>query len=80
MVGKIPDPENLQAMQSGHSGKYAAARYFIQKFFGPIRSGLTQASHDIHVTVTGVGFVNKRNHGTGAAKNGFELHPILSIE
>jgi hypothetical protein len=33
----------------------------------------------VKVTVKGAGFFDPPKHGTGAAANGIELHPVLNI-
>jgi len=67
MIVEIPAPECGQG--SGHEDDYRKAR---------------DAMPSIHIEdileVTGVGFFDFIHTADGAAKNGFELHPVLKIQ
>ena len=65
MVAEIPVPRCVPA-------KYAEQ-------FGQARDCIARLSPGAIVTVIGVGFWDYIHNARGAAKNGFELHPVLSI-
>jgi hypothetical protein len=69
MVVEIPAVECVR--QSGHKRELTAARAAVKALHPPVL-----------VEVTGVGFFDFIHHPPvhGGAKNGFELHPVLSIK
>lgn len=48
--------------------------------FGHVTAAFKKLPKPVPVTVRGVGFFDFVHGQTGAAKNGFELHPVLSME
>jgi len=76
MVTEIPNP-TLVGAGSPWKVQIKAARSAFTAKFHP-----TKAREDgnlIPVTITGVGFFDKRHDSAEAASNGVELHPILGI-
>ncbi|MDA8093431.1 MAG: hypothetical protein M0T84_05865 [Betaproteobacteria bacterium] len=71
MIAEIPAPECAKG--SGHRAAFAAARRRADAIYARIRHPW--------VSVTGVGFFDSLFHAHGHyhARNGFELHPVLSI-
>jgi hypothetical protein len=74
MVVEIPDPK--RAERGPWARQIAAAREYFADAYHPSRR-LRHASSK--VVVEGVGFFDKIHGQVGAAANGFELHPVLSI-
>jgi hypothetical protein len=66
MIAEIPAPEC--AIGTGHEQEYRSA----QTMLSSIRTNSI-------VEIVGVGFFDFLHEQRGAAKNGFELHPVLSI-
>lgn len=79
MIAEIPDPQCDGARTSGHGDEYQSARAELIHLLGPPRQTLTRLDGHVVVTITGVGFFDVVHGQTGGAKNGFELHPVLSI-
>ncbi len=76
IIAEIPNPECDGACRSGFAERFTAARETLE-------SGVRRPNPNdlpILVRVTGVGFFDRRHGQTGVAPNGFELHPVLSIE
>lgn len=66
MIAEIPAPEC--AIGTGHEEEYRAARSAVA----------TMRVGDV-VEVTGVGFFDFLHEQQGAARNGIEIHPVLTI-
>jgi hypothetical protein len=66
MIAEIPAPECAEG--TGHEDEYRAARELLSAI--PLNS---------LVEVVGVGFFDFLHEQKGAAPNGIELHPVLSI-
>lgn len=77
MIVEIPDPACFQGT-SHFASQIAAARQAMQAVFTPKTKA--QQAGLVPVRVTGVGFFDEKDHGTGGTPNGIELHPVLSIE
>jgi hypothetical protein len=67
MIAEIPAPEC--AVGTGLEKQYRAARQVV----GNIKPGSM-------VEIVGVGFFDFMHEQSGAAPNGIELHPVLSIQ
>jgi hypothetical protein len=76
LIAEIPNPECADACRSGLAQKYAEARAALEE--GVRRPNPRDLP--IRVRVTGVGFFDRAHGQIGRAPNGFELHPVLSIE
>jgi hypothetical protein len=75
MIIEAPEPDC--ASNSRFLDKIKEVRQALDDKFGPIT---TRKQHpNIRVTVTGVGFFDKKHGQEGIADNGIELHPILEI-
>lgn len=66
MVAEIPDP--VCAKGSGYEEQFRQAR-----------DDLSQIALGSVIEIVGVGFFDYLHEARGAAKNGFELHPVLSL-
>jgi len=75
MVTEIPDPECAGVCATGLGPLFAAARRELEA----ILSRPNPTDRPIVIEVTGVGFWDRREHATGAAPNGIELHPVLAL-
>jgi hypothetical protein len=76
LIAEIPSPDCAGACRSGLSQDYAAARAVLE-------AGVRRPNPrdlPIRVRVIGVGFFDRAHGQIGRAPNGFELHPVLSIE
>jgi len=76
LIAEIPSPDCDGACRSGFGERFTSARAALE-------SGVQRPNPNdlpILVRVTGVGFFDYLHHQTGVAPNGFELHPVLSIE
>ena len=75
LIAEVPDPRCSGACQSGFSENFARARQLLEERLGRPNP----SDRPIVVTVTGVGFFDRRHGQTGSAPNNFELHPVLEI-
>jgi hypothetical protein len=76
IIAEIPSPECDGACRSGFAEQFGAARAaLLEGVRRPNPGDLSPV-----VRVTGVGFFDFKHGQTGVAPNGFELHPVLSIE
>ena len=66
MVAEIPNPDCAKG--SGHEEEFRQAR-----------ATLSQIGSGGLIEIVGVGFFDYLHEARGAAKNGFELHPVLSL-
>jgi hypothetical protein len=81
MICEIPDPDNCSEVQkSAKAGSFRRARQMIDKKFGKPPGSIKKLAKADTVVIHGVGFWDKRDHGTGHAKNGRELHPVFKID
>jgi hypothetical protein len=84
IIAEIPDPANCTEVgATTKASQYAAARAQIDALFGaPPRNAFRSIprAQQRAITIHGVGFFDKRNHGTGHAKNGREIHPVYEVE
>jgi len=80
MVAEIPDPQCDGAKASDHAEKYQSARSTLIHLLGPSQKGQFKSGNNVLVTITGVAFFDAIRGQTGAAANGIELHPVLSIQ
>jgi hypothetical protein len=80
MIVEIPDSACQSACVSKHFKDYLDARKAFIVHCGAPTKRFKLVDPPVKVTVTGVGFFDPPGHGTGAAKNGIELHPVLKIE
>lgn len=77
MIVEAPDP--ACAVGSVFEQQIGAVREAIdRRFSGPING--RKAGLSFAVSVTGIGFFDKIHGQEGVARNGIELHPLLSIE
>jgi hypothetical protein len=78
MVVALPDPNCAPASHSSKRARMEQARViFIARCrFPPL--GRFAPLHGT-ATITGVGFYAEKRAGTGAAKNGIELHPVFGF-
>lgn len=80
MVAEIPDPQCDGAKASDYAEKYQSARSTLIHLLGPPQKGQFKSGNNVLVTITGVAFFDAIRGQTGAAANGIELHPVLSIQ
>jgi hypothetical protein len=80
MIVEIPDSACQGACASKHFKDLLDARKAFIVHCGAPTKPFKLVNPPVKVTVTGVGFFDPPGHGTGAAKNGIELHPVLKIE
>lgn len=83
MVCEIPNPDDCSEVgASSKASKYRSARKRVEDLFGPVPKSITKLpkSKQQEVTFHGVGFWEKKNHGTGHSKNGRELHPVFKVD
>jgi hypothetical protein len=76
IIAEIPSPECDGACRSGFAEQFIAGRAALEA--GVARPNPGDLSPVVRVI--GVGFFDYLHHQTGVAPNGFELHPVLSIE
>lgn len=77
MIVEAPDPRC--AVGSPLATQIGQVRAAIERQFGGPVTG-RKAGLSIPVSVTGLGFFDKIHGQEGVARNGIELHPLLSIE
>lgn len=80
MIVEIPDSACQSACASKHFKDFLDARKAFIVHCGAPAKKFKQVDPPVKVIVTGVGFFDPPSHGTGSAKNGIELHPVLKIE
>lgn len=68
MIAELPAPGCVDGSQ--YAAQMKAARMQFLRLYRP----------GVRLRLAGVLFFDKRNHGDGAAQNGIELHPLLSVE
>ncbi len=66
MIAEIPAPECAQG--TGHEQEYRNAR-----------DAISSVPANAIIEIIGVGFFDFLHEQQGAAKNGIELHPVLSM-
>lgn len=76
MVVEFPASECVQAREQEQTGSLQEA--FAQRFGKPSAKFRNVEKHKMKIEVVGVGFFDFIHGQTGVAKNGFELHPVLS--
>ena len=87
----IADPQNLRdtmvveipagaCIVSTERQTYGELQQQFDSDFGHVTAAFKKLPKPVPVTVRGVGFFDFVHGQTGAAKNGFELHPVLSME
>lgn len=79
MVVEIADSACQFACASKHFADFLDARKAFITHCGAPATKFKRVNPPVKVTVTGVGFFDPPKHGTGAAANGIELHPVLNI-
>jgi hypothetical protein len=79
MVVEIADSACQFACASKHFADFLDARKAFITHCGAPATKFKRVDPPVKVTVTGVGFFDPPKHGTGAAANGIELHPVLNI-
>jgi len=79
MIIEIPDSACQGACASAHLAEFLDARKAFITHCGAPTTKFKQVVPPVKVTVKGVGFFDPPKHGTGAAANGIELHPVLNI-
>jgi hypothetical protein len=83
MIVEIPSKECQAVCSSPHADEFEAARAEIVRLLGAYPSGATglrRATKAITVNVTGVAMFDPPHGQTGRARNGIELHPVLSVQ
>lgn len=77
MIVEVPDPQCIHGT-SPFAAQIAQARATV---LARLKVTTTyQPATNIAVRVTGVGFFDMAEHGSGGTPNGIELHPVLKIE
>jgi hypothetical protein len=80
MFAEIPSPACPGAKVSGFAEQYLTARQAVVEHVGAPGLQVTRLAHPVPVTLVGIGFFDFPHGQRGAARNGIELHPVLSIE
>lgn len=88
MIVEIPDPdfcaesiwlEQITAARQSFNDKFGDLVHKLREI-ATLTNGVVMITHvSDPVTVTGVGFFDRKHGQTGVAPNGIELHPVLSI-
>lgn len=76
LISEIPDPARV-GPGSPWRPRIQSARAAFAARFHPTANAADGAL--MPITVTGVGFFDKRHDAEGAAANGIELHPVLGL-
>jgi hypothetical protein len=79
MIIEIPDPACPEIKGTKLAKNYTQSRQFIDDNFGAPGKKIIAVTKKT-VTVWGLGFWDKSNHGTGHSKNGREIHPVVGIK
>lgn len=79
MICEIPDPDCLPS-ENSHAVLYRNARHVIDSVLGKPLKGAIKKIKPVNVEITGFGFWDKPDHGTGHSSNGREIHPCLFIK
>ncbi len=72
MIVEIPDPACGDVDETGLRAQFESR-------FGKVTAAYKELKKPVAITVRGVGFFDFIHGQTGVAKNGFELHPVLSM-
>jgi len=75
LVSEIPDPDCSGVCASGLGALYVEARRRLDALL----SRPNPEDRAIVLEIIGVGFWDRREHSSGAAANGIELHPVLQL-
>lgn len=75
MIVEIPDP-TVVSKSSPWRQRIAIVRSKFYELFSP---KVKYKKCNVHISVTGVGFFDKKHGQTGVAENAIELHPVLSF-
>ncbi len=75
MVTEIPNPACSGVCASGLGPLYAQARQALDSILARPNPG----DRPIVLEVTGPGFWDRREHASGSAANGIEIHPVLRV-
>src|SRR5205814_6108790 len=75
MDAEVPYPPFAQG--SPFQAQMQAARDAVN---ARIKMSGSMQKMDVPVTITGIGFFDRLHGQTGAAANGIELHPVLSVD
>ncbi|MBS1903224.1 MAG: hypothetical protein JSS75_05940 [Bacteroidetes bacterium] len=78
MIAEIPDPDCKELSNTKLAPKYRQAREVLKKVYG--EPGAIVKVKPMKITIWGIGFWEKMNHGTGHSTNGREIHPVVGIE
>jgi hypothetical protein len=81
LIAEIPDPTCNKVQQfPALVKKYKDARIFVNDNIKEPPTEVKELNQPIKVKVTGFLFFDILTHGDGHAKNGIEIHPIISIK
>lgn len=82
MIVESPDPLCPKTAPSAYAGNFARVRESFHRLFGKPDKMLVfhKIRPPVPVVVTGPAFFDILHHQDGAAPNGIEIHPILSLE
>jgi hypothetical protein len=78
MVVEVPDPACIHGT-SPFTEQIRVAREAVDALVS-VHTKFPASEVKIPLRVTGIGFFDKPAHGTGAALNGIELHPVVRVE
>lgn len=76
MIAEVPDPQCFHGT-SRFVAQITDARAVVLRTVSVTTS--YKAATSIPITITGVGFFDAKDHGSGGTPNGIELHPVLNI-
>jgi len=79
MIVEIPDSNCADVCGSPQRIEFERARKAFSAAFGIPSGRLQRLRQPVVVTVTGVGFFDRKHNQTGVAANGVELHPVLEF-
>ena len=76
LIAEIPNPDLVSDASPWRSLIQAARATFEREF--RVTASRSDGGRRM-ITLRGVGFWDRRDHGIGASENGVELHPVLSL-
>lgn len=80
MIVEIPDSNCAGVCDSPQRIQFDRARQAFSAAFGIPSERLHRLSNPVVVTLTGVGFFDRKHKQTGVAANGVELHPVIDLQ
>jgi len=80
IICEIPDPDCPDVDQTPNAVLWRAARAKVDELVGRhVHGAIKDVANPPTVTLTGFGFWDRPDHGTGHSVNGREIHPVMSV-